>query len=130
MATQRSLREQLVTLLRRWQRGELVPLDVLVAAESMWESDPLAGQPEAPVFPRSDPRAIDYRVLWLLEVLHCDPLLPADIPAILAFLETPAGHEAAAWRRWGAYWAEIEWEARLRAVGDRTSYLQTGRLVS
>ena len=61
-------------------------------------------------------------------MLHCDPLLPTDIPAILAFLETPPGQEVEAWRRWEAYWAEIDWDDRLRAVGDLNSYLQTGRL--
>jgi hypothetical protein len=129
MTAPQPLRETLATLLRRWQRGELTPLEVLVAAEGLWERDPLSGQPQAPVFLRSDPKAIDYHVLWLLEVLHCDPLLPVDIPAILAFLETPPGQEAEAWRRWEAYWAAIDWEARRQAVGDLNSYLQTGQLV-
>ena len=61
MTAPQLLRATLATLLRRWQRGELTPLEVLVAAEGLWERGPLAGQPEIGLGDDADPACAVYR---------------------------------------------------------------------
>jgi hypothetical protein len=117
-------RETLRALLHRWQAGELTPIRVLVAAERLWEQDQQFGQPAAPTYARSDPHSIFYAVLWLLEALHVQPVTPDDIPAILAFLDTPAGSEESGWQQWDGYWDGIDLTARLTGFGDVGAYLE------
>jgi hypothetical protein len=117
-------REVLRVLLTQWQAGELTPIQVLVEAERLWEQDPNSGHLLTPTYARSDSRSIFYAVLGLLEVLHVQPVIPEDIPATLAFLDTPAGSEESGWQQWDAYWEAVDLAARLEALGDLGAYLE------
>lgn len=59
-----------------------------------------------------DPRAARVEVLLQLAAMRRQPLLPADIPAIEAFLCAEPGQ--AAWTAWFQWLAGIDWKVRRR----------------
>lgn len=95
-------------LLLRWQAGEIGGLTLYDEAEYMWEQ----GEPW-PEYDRDDPRSIPIAVLDVLEDLYAQRVFREDIPALLAFLNTPPGEERAAWDTLDRYWEAIDWDARL-----------------
>lgn len=113
-------RDQIRVLLQQWQRRQVTPLDVLVEAERIWESDPLYNN-YIP-FPRTDSRSVYYSVLLMLEVLHVQLLMREDIPMILAFLDTPAGGEEKAWQLWDAYWDSVDYDDRSKTLQGSDYY--------
>jgi hypothetical protein len=67
-------------------------------------------------YPRSDKRAIGFRVLSFLEfawTLSLEEINSEDIPFILEFLDTPEDELTVAWNRWENYWndQDLTWLA-------------------
>ena len=105
-------RQMLTNLLLRWQRGEVAPWEVIDEAEAVEEG--LSEELHSP--PRTDPNSIAVAVLELLATAPHQRILLEDIPAILRFLETPAGAELEAWEQYDRYWSAIDFDAREGAV--------------
>src|SRR4051794_3941721 len=99
-------RRVLVELLERWARGEITERQVHEEAETLIED---WGWPR---LPKSDPRSIPVDVAHELEALNVQWIFEDDIPAMLTFLNTPAGGEAEAWRVWESYWEGIDYDDR------------------
>lgn len=66
-----------------------------------------------PQLPRDDSRSIPIEVRSHLEILNHQLIVPEDIPAILAFLDTPPGEELAAWHVWESYWNNMDYDRRI-----------------
>lgn len=115
-------RDVLRSLLKRWQDGALDAFGVKMQAEAIWERDPIYGHYEE--YSRDDPRSIYYAVLFNLEALSQQLILPDDIPVILSFLDTPLGKEREAWQMWDTYWNNIDYEKRRLALLDNPHYMK------
>jgi len=101
-------RNQLRRLLLRWQDGELRAIAVLEEAETLLEHlGPL------PKYLQSDFRSIAMEVLYDLDILIAQRINSDDIPALLAFLDTPIGAEAQGWQDIQRYWEGIDFDRRL-----------------
>lgn len=104
-------------LLQRWARGDLDERLVHEEAEAHFEElEPL------PAFPRDDSRSIPIEILSHLEVLNHQLIIPEDIPAILAFLDTHPGEELEAWQRWESYWNSVDYNERIERLRDNPYY--------
>jgi len=110
-------RQVLRDLLQKWQRGEMSVKEVHEAAEELWEK----GAP--PEYDENDPRSIAAEVLMQLDMMHVQWITLEDVPAILAFLDTPPGQDMAGWAEWGRYWDNIDWDARKKQLADDRFYL-------
>ncbi|WP_152541368.1 hypothetical protein [Kallotenue papyrolyticum] len=110
-------RETLRTLLRKWQAGELTDLQVYAEAEALWEQFP-----EVPQFSQDDPRSINVEVLLNLTLLYQQLITPQDIPALLAFLDTPPGKEKEGWQKLHDYWDHIDFEQRRKELLNHPYY--------
>jgi hypothetical protein len=110
-------REELRSLLDRWQTGAINERTVHETAEELW-----ARYGEAPVYPKEDPRSIALEVVSQLEVLNYQLITPVDVPAFLEFLGAPAGRELAAWERWTSYWDGIDYQRRAVELADKSYY--------
>lgn len=107
-------------LVKQWEAQLLDEQAVLEEAERLWELNP-----QWPEYPRSDPRSINFEVLFQLKSLHVQLITPDDIPAILKFLDTPAGFEAKAWQEWDTFWNSIDFEARLFNLANNPYYAKS-----
>lgn len=108
-------RAQLRALVVDWQRGEVSAREVHEQAELSLESFDWQD------LPRSDPLSVAYEVLSQLDMLNHQLIVPDDIPAIMAFLESSPDAAAAAWEQWERYWATIDFEERRKNLrGDDT----------
>jgi len=105
------------SLLKRWQRGEIDERSVHEEAERIW-----ASKDEWPVYPDTDPESIPMDVLEQLDVLNHQLIIPADIPAMLAFLDTPLGEEQRGWEEWERYWQGVDIDARRSALMHNPYY--------
>lgn len=114
--------EQLRQLLHRWQTGELTEREVHETAEAMLEQ-----LPPLPVYPASSPQSIPMEVLYDLDILNHQLITAADIPALLAFLDTPPGHEPEGWRKLQVYWEGINFDQRRQALADNPYYATSRR---
>lgn len=98
-------------MLNRWQRGEINHWDVVDEAEaieeSLWEN-----VETIPHVEKGDICSISLAVLDLLSSAHISWVMPVDIPVLLKFLETPTGEELEGWKRFDAYWEEMDMNAR------------------
>ena len=65
-----------------------------------------------PEIDRANPESIPVAVLELLAMAHQQWVLPDDVPALLAFLEAPAGSELEAWKRFDQYWQSVNFKER------------------
>jgi hypothetical protein len=74
---------------------------------SLWKGLKVIPQAE-----HSDTCSVPLVVLDLLSSAHISWVLPADIPMLVSFLETPAGEESEGWERFDAYWEGIDMGAR------------------
>ncbi len=111
-------------LLLRWQAGKIDADTVLNAAESMWEH----GFPW-PTYDHTDHRSIAITVLHVLEALYAQLVFREDIPALLAFLDTPLGEEQAGWDTMDRYWEAIDWDYRLHNSDREYTRLAPGALL-
>ncbi len=111
-------------LLLRWQAREIGGLTLYDEAEYMWDE----GYPW-PEYDRDDPRAIPIDVLSLLETLIAQGVFREDIPALLAFLDTPLGEEQAGWDTMDRYWEAIDWDYRLHNSDREYTRLAPGALL-
>jgi hypothetical protein len=117
-------RRSLAALLLRWQAGDLGAWQMIEEAEGA--EDLLFGDMAVvPEIPKEDPQSISVAVLELLSAAHHQQLLPADVPAVLEFLETQPGGELEAWARFEQYWEAVDWQARESAVQEL--YFEPGR---
>jgi hypothetical protein len=110
-------RAGLRSLVLRWLSGELSERDVHEEAEHRWESR------SWPVCDEQDDGSVAVEVLAQLEILNHQWITTEDVPAILAFLDTPSGQAGDGWRRWRAYWDSIDWDERRRGLAGRTYYV-------
>lgn len=91
------------------------------AAEDMYErygDDP-------PIYADDDPRSIAFEVVSQLSILNHQLITPTDIPALIAFLATPAGQDVHGWATWRGYWGAIDFEQRARTLADNPYYATT-----
>jgi hypothetical protein len=113
-------RRQLRDLLQRWQRGEVSEREVHEEAEALWEHyAPLKGHDE------DAPQSIAMGVLSNLETLNWQLITPEDIPAMLAFLETPLGQERQGWQAWHRYWQGIDFNQRRQSLRNNPYYAKS-----
>lgn len=110
-------RSVLRSLVLRWATGELTERNVHETAESLWESQPWPNYSEA------DDRSIALEVLIQLDILNHQLITAEDVPALIAFLDTPPGQAAQGWRRWRQYWASIDWDQRRRVLAGQPYYI-------
>lgn len=104
-------------LLERWARGDLDERLVHQEAEARYEElEPV------PKFPRDDSRSIPIEILSHLEILNHQLIVPEDIPAILAFLDTSPGEELEAWQTWESYWSNVDYDERIERLRDNPYY--------
>lgn len=109
-------KEAILSLLLRWQAGELAAEDVHSEAEAMFEAE------DWPELPETDARSIVLEVLTQLDVLNQQLITEADIPAILDFLATGECDEMNGWAKWRAYWESINMDERRRHLKDNPFY--------
>ena len=113
-----SQRTHLKQLLEQWGSGSIDEVEVHETAEQLWET---LQQAEAN-YPEQDPRSIAIEVLSQLEILNHQLITKVDIPAILAFLETPPGEEQTAWKTWRQYWENLDLAARKDSLKSHPYY--------
>ena len=109
-------RDVLRELLVQWAKGTLDERSVHEQAEVLLEE---YGCPE---FDESDARSIAIEVLTQLDILNHQLITIEDIPAILRFLDTPAGHERDGWARWKRYGDRIDYDQRAIELKDNPYY--------
>jgi len=111
-------RDELRELLRRWQAALIDEKAVHETAEAWTDRYP----EKLPTYPHTDPRSIADEVLSQLEILDAQLITPEDVPALLAFLETPTGQEQAGWNRYQRYWDGVDFNQRIRELADIPYY--------
>ena len=110
-------RQTLISLLKRWQVGEVDHWRVVEEAEAI--ADSLWNDAEMiPEVVKSDPGSIALVVLCRLSTAYVYGVLPVDIPMLLEFLETPVGEELSGWERFEAYWSETNMKGREQEVNS------------
>ena len=109
------LRESLLTVLDKWEQGELDARQVHEAAERLSASNP-------PTSEGAKEQAIEFEVLSQLEILNHQLITPADIPAIRAFLASPNTAQQEAWGEWKRYWDHLDYEQRRKDTEHNTYY--------
>jgi hypothetical protein len=105
-----------MSLLLRWKAEDLSAPDLHEQAEEMWNSQ------EWGLFNESDDRSIAVEVLSVLDSMNQQWIMIEDIPAIVAFLNTPPSHAAEAWRWWRKYWDGVDFIARKRRLTGNPFY--------
>jgi hypothetical protein len=110
-------RTALRQLVLRWAAEELTEHDVHETAERLWEAE------EWPDYGDTDDRSIAIEVLAQLDILNHQLVTAQDVPAIVAFLDTPPGQAADGWIQWRRYWARIDWDQRRRQLSGYSYYL-------
>ena len=100
-------REQLFTLLARWEEGLLNEKQVQEFAESFTDDS------DVPELPHDDDESIVNEVLLHLDALPALLITKRDIPAIVTFLLTPPGSAREGWSAWLTYWKDLD-EAKRR----------------
>jgi hypothetical protein len=111
-------REELRSLLDRWQRGLIDERAVHETAEDLFAK---YGE-EPPLYPRDDHRSIVLEVVSQLEVLNHQLITPVDVPAFFEFLATPLGGELAAWEKWTRYWDRVDYKRRAKDLASNPYY--------
>lgn len=105
--------------LRSWEHGGADAATLLEDADELFQEVAEWGE-----VARDDPRSIPAEVALRLEEMHHRWVTPGDIPALVDFLETPAGQEAEGWDAWDAYWDErVDWEERARELAEDPAYV-------
>jgi hypothetical protein len=108
-------------LLLRWRAGEIGGLTLYDEAEYVWDE----GYPW-PNYRRDDSRSIPIEVLSSLESLTAQLIFREDVPALLAFLDTPPGEERTACDTLDRYWEAIDWDYRLHNHAQEYGRLAPG----
>jgi hypothetical protein len=104
-------RETFVDLLTRWERGEISAWHIVEEAEDAEEA--MYGRVQMiPELPKSDPKSILAGVLGILSDAHHYPILPVDVPVLVAFLGTEPGGELQAWHGLEQYLDSVDWQGR------------------
>lgn len=106
--------------LLEWQQGTMTASGVHAAAEALWE----AGD-EWPEYSRNDPRSIWLEALSQLDMMNQQLITVEDVPALLAFLDTPSGKEEQAWIAWERYWASVDFRTREKQLRGVPPYIVT-----
>jgi hypothetical protein len=109
----KTLSDMLRYLLVRWAAGDLTAWDVQLTAEDIEGQGNTLNCHDGPhetwyEVEESDGRSIPVEVLCTLVDMPARLISTRDIPAFLAFLNTPEGHAAEGWQRWREYWAGID----------------------
>ena len=96
----------LLNLLDKWAKNEITEIDILEETEVLLE------QTTWIEFKENNPQSIIFDVLSNLEALCTQLIIKEDIPAIIAFLNTPKGKEKKGWKDWKEYWDKIDFKNR------------------
>ncbi|MBZ0271199.1 hypothetical protein K8I61_04130 [bacterium] len=93
-------RQMLRDLLNGWKDGRLTDDAMRAEALTLWNKYGVWINA-----PETDPRSITKSVLDGMRLAGEESMRfrPSDVDAILAFLNTPVGDEAAGWAAWNAY---------------------------
>ncbi len=67
---------------------------------------------ENKIYPVGDTTSIVLEIISNLEILNHQLITADDIPAMLDFLDTPAGKEQEGWTKWKIYMGSIDWNQR------------------
>jgi len=110
-------RECLLDLVHKWEAGILSEKDIHEIAEQLIEEKDL------PQLSDSDPSSIEWEVLSQLDILNHQLITSEDIPAIIDFLSTPLGQEINGWRKWRAYWNNVDIEFRRHQLKNNPFYI-------
>lgn len=116
-------RADLVSLLTRWQRGELSASEVHAWAEVRYLPGDTAFDDEDE---DEDYGSAAAEVLARLDMLDQHLILPEDVPLYLELLRSPRGELAAAMERFEAEHGQIDFGARviaLRCIAPYARYL-------
>ncbi|MCZ7586570.1 MAG: hypothetical protein M5R36_26335 [Deltaproteobacteria bacterium] len=96
-------RQMLRDLLNNWQSGAIDDVALSREATELWNKYGVWINA-----PETDARSITKTALEGM-LLRTEPRYSTgDVPAVLDFLNTPMGEEAAGWERWRAYWSGAE----------------------
>lgn len=95
-------RAQLLEILKRWQDGSLTQEKVQEFAERMTDKY------DFPELPHNDDQSIPVEVLFHLDASPGLLVTKHDVPAMIAFLQTPLGEAENGWRAWLAYWNSVD----------------------
>jgi len=101
--------EDILTVLDRWQKGELNRDDVFCYAEDLYYLDGVGW----PQYSRSEPRAILMAVLQSLSMIYVQPTLVDDVPALKNLLILGQKDTISAWEFIDEYWKSVDWDERL-----------------
>ncbi|MDQ3127727.1 MAG: hypothetical protein M3Q66_04620 [Chloroflexota bacterium] len=92
-------------LLIRWQRADAAWQDTEEAAEAFLEGD-------LPELRRHGEDSITREGMEIAARIDTDYLVRSDVPALLQFIDTARGDEAAGWQALDAFFAAIDFDAR------------------
>lgn len=110
-------RSSLSQMLYRWWSGHWTAKQVYAEAMRLWS------QTEWPDYPSDDERSVAIELLFLLNMLPHTLLSTEDVPAMLAFLDTPPGEELSGWARWDLYLSRVDWSARTHRASGQAGHL-------
>ena len=99
-------------VLDKWEKGEASTESIFAFAEDLYDLGP--GWPD---YPRNDQRSVLFAVLESLEMIYTQPTLPSDISALKEFLVVGKTHPLDAWALIDEYWANTDWNSRLKSSG-------------
>ena len=106
----------LLNLLDKWAKNEITEIDILEETEVLLE------QTTWIEFKENNPQSIIFDVLSNLEALCTQLIIKEDIPAIIAFLNTPKGKEKKGWKDWKEYWDKIDFKNRQEFLRNHPFY--------
>ncbi len=99
-------REDLIKILQYWRDGVLTAEQVHEWAEKR------AGNVEVSDWEGVEPNSATNEVLWALDMLNINLMLPEDIPTYLEFLHTPPGHFSEGYHKWQDTLTQVDYRAR------------------
>ena len=114
-------RDVIQILLERWGSGTIDEREVHEEAERLCDQ-----YEEWPTLPERHPESIAMEVLSHLEILNHQLITREDIPAMLAFLDTPLGKERQGWKTWRRYWDRLNLRSRRKVLKHNLYYSTEG----
>ena len=109
-------RGEIILMLRKWQSGEL-------GTQQLWDWASHRFQAGSADYDDwDDDASVAHEMLGVLDSLDMHFMLAVDVPLHLAFLQTPIGGFADAYRDWRSAMAAIDYDARKRDLKNDPIY--------
>ena len=113
-------RHILLTLLRRWQSGELSERQVHQEAERIWAQGSCG---------RNWWKKIRRSIVatpCILDSLNAEWVIAEDVPAMLSFLNTEPEDAIRGWSKWRSYWDHVDFASRKHQLESNPYYAKAG----